>query len=319
MSNLLEQEYIPVPLNTLRADTARSFDIFIKVKKDKLVLYHSAGNLLTENDLYRLLNKRVKIIYIHKKHREAYDQYLEDNLTNILNDPDITPDQKSRIAHQSVTSIAQSLFENPRAKTITRYKTVIYSMTDQILRDEDFLNYLIRLTSFDFTTYIHSVNVGIFATGLAKILLTDETQHNIQEVASGFFLHDIGKSKIPLAILNKHGSLTDKEWEIIKKHPEEGYKLLKSMNSLSDEAKVIVLQHHERNNGKGYPNGLQGNEIHIYSKICSIADTFDALTAKRPYKKELSTFESLKIMQKEMQGEFDPHFFEQFVLLFSIK
>ena len=91
------------------------------------------------------------------------------------------------------------------------------------------------------------------------------------------------------------------------------------MNSLSKEAKFIVMQHHERHNGKGYPNGLQGDEIHVYSKICCIADAFDALTAKRPYKKELSAFESLKIMQKDMRNEFDPYFFEQFVMLFSVK
>ena len=89
---------------------------------------------------------------------------------------------------------------------------------------------------------------------------------------------------------------------------------------MNDETKIIVLQHHERKNGKGYPMGLKGDNINIYSKICSIADTFEALTSYRPFRKTSHTsFKAIKIIKKEMRNEFDPYFFEQFVLLFTDK
>ena len=156
------------------------------------------------------------------------------------------------------------------------------------------LRNLIRLTSYDFTTFTHSVNVGIFAIGLAKVLFADNPEHDMKEIASGFFLHDIGKCAIPLSILTKPGPLSDSEWRIMKNHPQKGYEILKKFNKLTPEAKVIVLEHHERYNGRGYPMGVKGDKVHIYSKICCIADVFDALTAKRPYKAPLSSFEAMK-------------------------
>jgi len=159
--------------------------------------------------------------------------------------------------------------------------------------------------------------VGVFAIGLAKALLGNDPSHNMNEMASGFFMHDIGKCSTPLTVLNKPGPLTPEEWNIMRRHPYEGFKLLSQLNALTPEAKVIVLEHHERHNGKGYPKGMQGDQIHTYSKICLIADVFDALTAGRPYKDSKTPFQALQIMKNEMSSEFDPHFFARFVMMFA--
>jgi len=137
------------------------------------------------------------------------------------------------------------------------------------------------------------------------------------EIAAGLFFHDIGQYTIPKHINQRKGPLSSEEWEIMKKHPEEGYKLLKKFGVMTDEMKVIVIQHHERHNGSGYPFGLMGDEIHTYSKICAISDAFDALTSNRPYRNARSSFNALAVMQNEMKGEFDPQFFARFVRLFS--
>ena len=135
-------------------------------------------------------------------------------------------------------------------------------------------------------------------------------------LAAGFFLHDIGKSKIPSTILNKKSSLSPVQWEIMKKHPEEGCKILEKFGEVSEEIKIIVLQHHERHDGNGYPRGLKEDQINMYAKICSISDVFDALTSYRKYKEKLSTFDALKIIKNEMNNNFDPDFFEKFARLF---
>ena len=125
--------------------------------------------------------------------------------------------------------------------------------------------------------------------------------------------------KIPPHILNKKGPLSYVGWEIMKNHPEKGYKILDKFGEVSKEIGIIVLQHHERHDGKGYPGGLKEDQIHLYAKICMIADVFDALTSYRPYKEKFSTFDALKIMKHEMRENFDPEFFEKFVRLFYIR
>ena len=317
MNKLFDKNYLPVYLRTLLVNTIGTFNIFIKVGDDKMVLYHSGGDRFTSDVRQKLLDNKVAIVYIHKDDKDDYTDYVEKNFPGILNDPELESTKKAEIAHLSVSTIAKNLFQNPRAQTIKRYKSTINTMMDFVLKDQEAVNNLIRLTSYDFTTYTHSVNVGVFAIGLAKILFKEDSGHDMKEIASGFFLHDLGKCKIPLEVLNKRGMLTKDEWKIMRQHPFLGYKLLEEFNALTKEAKVIVMQHHERQNGKGYPRSLKGDEIHMYSKICCIADVFEALTAKRPYKQKMSAFEALKIMKNEMWQEFDPHFFQQFVLLFS--
>ncbi len=102
----------------------------------------------------------------------------------------------------------------------------------------------------------------------------------------------------------------------MKKHPEEGYKILEKFGEVSEEIELIVLQHHERHDGNGYPRGLKEDQIHMYAKICSISDVFDALTSYRKYKEKFSTFDALKIIKNEMNKNFDPELFEKFARLF---
>jgi len=103
----------------------------------------------------------------------------------------------------------------------------------------------------------------------------------------------------------------------MRRHPHLGFKLLQDTRQLTDESKIIVLQHHERIDGTGYPKGLRGNEIHIYARICAIADVCDALTSDRPYRKKMAPFVALKLMREEMMHHFQKDLFEQFVLLFK--
>ena len=314
------KKYLPVNLITIRANTLGSFSIFIKVL-DNYVLYHTNGEQLTQEIIKKLINNNVNIVYILKSDVDNYNNYLVKNLTKILHDPDISPNKKAEIAHSSLTNIAQSLFEKPSLNTLTLFKSSISKITDFILVEEEAINNLIRLASLNYKISTHSINVGMYALGLAKILLGNDPKHNLHEIAAGFFLHDIGRCHIPSVIMNKTIPLTHEEWKIVKQHPAYGFKLLNKLNIMNNETKVIVLQHHERRNGKGYPRGLKDNEIHMYSKICSIADVFEALTSYRPYrssdKKNISSFEALMTLKNEMSDEFEPYFFQNFVQMFS--
>ena len=160
---------------------------------------------------------------------------------------------------------------------------------------EEAVQSLLSLTSPNFNDYNHLVNVGIYGLSLLKEILKEAKDLDLTEIATGLFVHDIGYFDIPKEITQKDGKLTNEEWATIKKHPEKGAKLMKDMGLLSDDIEKIIMQHHERHDGSGYPLGLKGDQIHTYSKICSIADMFDALTSNRPYRYAQKSFRALQM------------------------
>lgn len=115
----------------------------------------------------------------------------------------------------------------------------------------------------------------------------------------------------------KRGPLTPTEWKVMRNHVEDGCKLLSEQEMLTRESLIIISQHHERHDGSGYPRNLRGDSIHPHARICAIADAFEGLTSYRPFRKEYSSFEAMKIMKNEMFRDFDPVFFQKFVRLFS--
>jgi HD-GYP domain-containing protein (c-di-GMP phosphodiesterase class II) len=184
------------------------------------------------------------------------------------------------------------------------------------MADNDTAKNMLLITSHDFYTYTHSVNVGITSIMLSKEIFKNSDAHDLQELAAGYFLHDLGKINIDPEVLNKPARLNDMEMQHIKTHPYQGYKLLKAADALSPECSTIVMQHHEANNGSGYPRRLKEKEIHIYGRICAIADVFDALTAERSYKKAMKPFDALRLMKEKMIDNFDQKLFTQFVKIY---
>ncbi len=239
------------------------------------------------------------------------------DLREVLEDKKMPPEIKAPIVHWRSVDMMSKLWENPSAEKIAEFKSGIADVVDMILADDATNFHLLRLTSHDYNTYIHSVNVGVLAVSLAKAVLAKEDKHDMHALGAGFFLHDIGKVYIDEAIINKPGKLDKEEMAEMRKHPSKGFKLLNDTKQIGEESRLIVLQHHEREDGSGYPKRLRGNEIHVYGRICSVADVYDALVSKRPYKEMLKPFEALKIMKEEMLEHFHKEIFEKFVLLFT--
>ena len=164
-----------------------------------------------------------------------------------------------------------------------------------------------RLKEYHELSYNHSVSVALVATriGLCIGLKNDE----VNEIGLGALLHDIGKTKVPLEILNKPASLTDSEYQIIKQHPLIGAKILLECHSPPNVVS-IVLQHHERLNGSGYPFGLNEKSIRFESQIVAVADVFAALTENRPYGRVFNFSDALKIIIEGKNHFFLPNLVE---------
>ena len=157
---------------------------------------------------------------------------------------------------------------------------------------------------------LHSRRVSDFCEALAKVLEMSEWQ--VSEMKLLGLMHDIGKIAISESILNKEGKLTDKEWQEMKRHPEIGYRILFSVEDMAGLASY-VLAHHERFDGKGYPKGLKGLEIPLQSRIVTIADSFDAMTAERTYRESVSPQDAARELKKHAGTQFDPTLAKVFV------
>ncbi len=159
------------------------------------------------------------------------------------------------------------------------------------------------LFEIDPETKIHSERVSLCATRLAEAM--GLSQLEIQEVKTAALLHDIGKIATPVSILNKEGKLTEEEMNEIKKHPEKGFRILCSGPNMENIAKYC-LHHHERYDGKGYPNGLSKENIPLQSRIICLADAYDAMISERTYKKRLTKEETILEIKNNMGTQFDP-------------
>lgn len=150
------------------------------------------------------------------------------------------------------------------------------------------------LKTSDEYTFKHSVDVATMSMIVAKKMgMKDSDVYNIGVAG---LLHDMGKSKIPLDILNKPAKLTTEEFEIMKQHSVYGYQILNEKECFSAQIALAVLQHHEKMNGKGYPMGVTGERISPYAKILSVVDVYDALVTERPYKKAMTQRDAIELL-----------------------
>lgn len=165
----------------------------------------------------------------------------------------------------------------------------------------------------DTETEEHSLRVVRYSLALGREFgLGPE---DLSDVELGAMLHDVGKIGIPDAILRKPGPLDEAEWAMMRRHPQLGYDILRDVEFLAP-ALPVVLHHHEKWNGSGYPHGLRGEEIPLAARIFAIADAFDAMISPRPYKKPLPPAEALARIQQDSASHFDPELAAAFPRLF---
>ncbi|MFZ5981278.1 MAG: HD-GYP domain-containing protein [Candidatus Zixiibacteriota bacterium] len=308
-----EQKFLPIYLDSLRVDSVLDFDLYIKVN-NQLVLYRSADLPFTERTRQKLLDNSIDRLYITNQNRDRYQVYIEQNLDKILEDTSIQEEKKAGILYETSTNLVKDVLSNPTyGENIKRSQNMVSNTIDFILKGrEAFLN-LLKITSFDYYTYTHSVNVCTFAIALAQQLGFKDEEF-LNELGIGALLHDIGKSKISERILNKRTALNQIEFEIMKKHPKWGVEILGETDQISKASYFPVLQHHERGDRRGYPSRLSLDEVHIYSKIVAIVDSFDAMTTERVYQKAIDTYPALKIMFN-LKGAYDERILTTFVEL----
>ena len=219
----------------------------------------------------------------------------------------------AKICAQSKLAVT-SMFQEARmgkAVNTANAQKLVEEINDSVSRNPGALISLARLKTADDYTYMHSVAVCALMIALAKQLGLSESETRRAGIAG--LLHDLGKALMPMEVLNKPGKLTDEEFAIIKKHPEEGHRLLLGNPDADEMTLDVVLHHHEKVDGTGYPKGLKDQEISLFAKMGAICDVYDAITSNRPYKAGWPPSESLRKMAEWATGHFDQRVFQAFV------
>ena len=251
------------------------------------------GTPLTDRYIYRLRQLSVPELHVTS---------LSSNF-QLQPPPDIVEERTRVQAVDNVAETFREAEENGRFDMTRLEKCADFLVRDIIAKKKN----LVQITDIrlhDSYTFSHSVNVAVLSTMLGD--LCGYSKRKLQIITLGGLLHDIGKLAVPTPILNKSGSLTAGEFKIIRRHPSEGRKILKELNSpIASILAIIAVQHHEHLDGSGYPYHVRGKSIHPYSRITAIADVYDALTSVRPYKRAYKPNVVYRMMMQNSTGHFD--------------
>ena len=203
-----------------------------------------------------------------------------------------------------------------RQVNVAKVRENIEELIDSAFRNRDAALALLKLKSYDEYIFTHSLNVAVLAIGMGFHM--NLTRADILNLGMGAMLHDLGKTGVPLAILNKKGRLTDEEYDTIKGHPLIGARLLEKHQEVPPQTIDMTRHHHERIDGSGYPDGLSGDELNSMLTITSLSDVYDALSSDRIYHKGLLPHEALKTIFALRDKQFNRLWIERFVQCLGI-
>ncbi|MDO6441904.1 HD-GYP domain-containing protein [Marinobacter sp. 2_MG-2023] len=203
-----------------------------------------------------------------------------------------------------------------RTLDLNNARKVVNSCVESVLRNDNALMLLTKIKNQDEYTAEHCINVSILAAAFGKSL--GMIKGEIQNLALCGLLHDVGKTRIPNEVLNKPGRLTDDEFALMRNHAVHGRTILMSTGASLQSAVDVAFSHHERVDGKGYPRGLQAENIPYFAKIIALVDTYDAITSTRVYKKAMASMQALEIIYNNRGTQFDTELADAFIRMVGI-
>lgn len=299
-------------IQQLAAGTTTDFDLFTSIEH-KYYLYAPAPYSWTAGEIQRLEENGFNCLYYSITDAAKAEAYELIRRIKPL-EQHVPPAEQVTNILAIASTLTKILYEYPLTETsLALIQNIGKSLVTTIVEDPHCISALGKLEKHDEYTYFHSARVSAYATALA-VHQSLHDQDALLDIAVGCLLHDLGKRQIKLEVLNKPTKLDSKEWHLIHCHPEWGLQLVTNTR-LSVVAKSIILSHHERLDGKGYPHNLGRNEILFEVRLAAFADVFDALTTNRPYQASQSRFAALNIIQAKLLPALDKEIFRSMVEL----
>lgn len=290
------QKFFKIRISTIIPNRPITFDLYIMIN-GRYVHYLRGGESITAEKIASL--ERADVFYVPESQRSDYKQYVFQR----LNEDELAVQTKAQILRESSLTLAEEIFENPDIeRALNDSKELVANFIDFMEAHPEGMAHLISLSSHDFYTYNHSLDVGIYSLGLGQVV--GYAKEDLLELGRGALFHDIGKRNVAVEIICKKGPLNDAEWAQMQKHPQYGLRILTEHNC-SEAMKACCFEHHESFLGNGYPQQLSGPEIHPMARIVAITDTYDALTTKRSYNQPMSPSAALEFMSTKLAPRYD--------------
>lgn len=293
----MNSDYFNVRVGCLTPEMPLPFDIYVQIQK-RHVHYLRAGDSLKTEKIAKIGES--SRFYIPNSQRQSFKDFIHKQ----LEDDSIEAKNKAEILRESSLSLVEEIYENPDVgAALEDSKKLIHEFVRFMEQEPEGMDHLISLSTHDFYTYNHSLDVGVYALGIGR--LAGYSQEELEELGRGALFHDIGKKYVDVDIICKKGALDDVEWAQMKKHPEFGLQIL-SEYDVSDAIKACCFEHHESFLGNGYPQELPGEDIHPMARIIAITDTYDAMTTQRSYNEPMTPKDAIEFMTTKLKDRYDP-------------
>ena len=307
VERMSEKNYICIDIRLLkRAAKDIPFDVYLKVSDSNYAHVFSKATGLDYKRLAQYTQKGVKDAYILEADQAAFNAFIARTHDSILLDPNATKEKKVEALQNQTEQIMNEVFANLQIseETATQTKKVVQNYVKIMGESPTTLSIILKMVAHGDYLYSHSVTSAIFAMFIAKA--TGQFNRRMMElVGLGGFLHDIGCTQLPQEITESADELTPGQWKEMRTHPKLGLRMVENTQSIPDEVRYIIYQHHEEPGGNGYPNGLRGPVIYYPAKIVAVADAFSALITRRPFRPAYTVEQAVHILQSET-GKYDP-------------
>lgn len=309
------------------------------VSDDKSNILFNDGTVLTQKYIKKLIDWEFSEVHVYDKMGVTNSDLIKDTqqkeITPAADEDEILIRAKAAVlnfnkaseakivvmkdvrkkVHESVQLIVE-MTKNSQKIDYDRTKKVVDVFLHDLLNELNILLNLIEIRSIASYLYSHAINVCGLSLFLASSMNFSEGE--LRKVGLAALLHDIGMTRISENIYNKPSALTADEINIIRRHPIYSAQILKSSPGFDEEIALIVYQHHERYDGKGYPKGVAGDDIHPYAQIISVADAFESITNPRPYRQKKSAYEAEREIIANSGKQFNPKIVRKFIKLMAV-
>ena len=329
------QEFIAIPLDKLQPETVPGFDLYIQHGGGEVVLYRAAEMEFTEGIRQRLVGNGVSTLKIPADQAAAFRDYCartgqstilegdsaappevvpEAGLVDVARDLELPVERRAEQVVSVSRQVVETAFQDLGSPVLKqRFHTVAEAQAALLVSELQAYHALVKRFRIDFELYNHMVHTAFYAMELGRALGLDEVDE-MANLGRAALVHDVGLAEMSSALVAKDPrALNDVEWAEVMAHPERGLSMLQESGWEDATCLDVCAHHHERCDGSGYPRGLFREQIPIAARIVAIADTFDELTSSRRDRPEMSGFQALWTMKRELRGQFDEEMVDRFV------
>ncbi len=315
--SLRDLGYVLFPVKFLVLNLPVPCDLFIPVviKGDALptfVKILERGQLFTDTWKITFKQHRLDEVYVQSHDRHLLESYFQEAIEAMPENEERFNWQKSVILYNYGEFVAGHIYNDVHQEGHEKRSLQWAEAVGKFLQMKRVsISVFYRFFAKNYEIFSHSVHVALMAMTFCTFL--GWRSEDVIRLGVAGVWHDIGKLWVDALILSSSSLLSQEEFAVIMKHPQTAFDHLESRGQLDTDQLAAVLQHHESMDGTGYPQGLRGTEIHPFARVLHICDCFDALTTHRPYRRAVTPFKALRLMEREMKLSFDRHLLYKFI------